>query len=81
MQAHEGEYARVFRFTRGGETIEDLSQTTVFGSKNVFNKDWVEYQRERAQHELYQEDPSPYGSYRDGNGFLKTPRQKPTYHH
>lgn len=77
MHKYEGFYAVTFRFTRNGQTIEDLSGTKVFGGRinkhETFDSEWRRDQRTRPS----EEDPTPYGSYRDYNGKLKAPMQEP----
>ena len=80
MQNHEGEYAVTFKFTRNGKPIEDLSGTRLFSGRikgnETFDAEFNRDIRKRIEDEG-DLDPTPYGSYKDASGFLKTPRQTP----
>lgn len=77
LESHAGDYALKFKFCKDGKTIEDLSGTRLFSGRvkgnETFDLQWKKDQRQRPS----DEDPTPYGSYRDDRGMLKTPRQIP----
>lgn len=77
LENHAGDYAVKFKFCKDGKTIEDLSGTRLFSGRvkgnETFDWQWSKDQKERPS----DEDPTPYGSYRDEKGNLKTPRQEP----
>lgn len=77
LQNHAGDYAVKFKLSKGGRTIEDLSGTRLFSGRvkgnETFDLQWSKDQKERPS----DEDPTPYGSYKDIRGYLKTPMQEP----
>lgn len=74
MADMNGKFARTLAITQDGKIIYDAS-----GGKMFKHSPTSQAEIERELRPKQEEDPTPYGSYRTINGFLKTPRQEPIW--
>ena len=74
MTDMRGKFARTLAITQDGKIIYDAS-----GGKMYKHSPTSQAEIERELRPKQEEDPTPYGSYRTLDGFLKTPRQEPIW--